>query len=173
WLGANLESGILLSIALAIAHPAQYRETRRALGYLAASPEFKEHMENWTFMFNVVTLICNRMTPGHRDRASGGRDFYDLLLTIGGDARTILKLPGLGLRLQYDSGTAAIFSGHQHLHEVSGFVEERACLACYARPAVIRWLQANHPPSPRGAATLPQGWWDLLIGQPGVRRRTV
>ncbi|VDB85621.1 unnamed protein product [Peniophora sp. CBMAI 1063] len=165
WLAANQETGILLSVALAISHPTQYQETRKALEYLSTLPDFAQHMQNWSFAFNVVTLICNRRTPAHRDRSSGGREFYDLLLTIGGGPRTMLSLPGLGLKLQYDSGAVALFSGNQHLHEVSGFLEERACIACYARAPVIRWLNANHPQPPAGRLTLPQGWWDMLMAQ--------
>ncbi|VDB98979.1 unnamed protein product [Peniophora sp. CBMAI 1063] len=173
WLAANIETGLLLSTALAIAHPAQYRETRQALGYLASLPEFNRHMQQWTFAFNAVTLICNRLTPLHRDRASGGAGFYDLLLSIGGGPRTILSLPGLGIRVQYDSGTVAMFSGHQHTHEVWGFEEERACIACYARPPVIRWLGGQNPARPTGPSTLPEGWWQALIGIPEVRRAGV
>ncbi|KZV61152.1 hypothetical protein PENSPDRAFT_593158, partial [Peniophora sp. CONT] len=169
WLAANFETGILSSIALAIAHPGQYRETRVALGHLAEMPDFEHHMKNWAFAFNVVTVIANRMTPGHRDRASGGVTFYDLLLTIGGGRRTVLSMPGLGVRLQYDSGTVALFSGYQHLHEVSEFLEERVCVACYARPPVIRWLSGKHPPAPSGSSILPHGWWELLANTPGVR----
>ncbi|VDC02772.1 unnamed protein product [Peniophora sp. CBMAI 1063] len=124
WVGANFETGLLLSTALAIAHPDQYHETRQALGYLATLPDFTNHLETWTFAFNAVTLICNRLTPLHRDRSSGGTEFLDLMLSIGGGPRTILSLPGLGVRVQYDSGAAAMFSGHQHLHEVWGFEEE-------------------------------------------------
>ncbi|VDB87286.1 unnamed protein product [Peniophora sp. CBMAI 1063] len=170
WLGANFETGLLLSTALAIAHPAQYHETRQALGYLATLQDFGRHMEAWTFAFNAVTLICNRLTPLHRDRSSGGAEFLDLLLSIGGGPRTILSLPGLGIQVQYDSGAVAMFSGHQHLHEVWGFDQERACVACYAKAPVIRWLGRRHPSPPSGSATLPEGWWQALANIPGVRR---
>ncbi|VDB84678.1 unnamed protein product [Peniophora sp. CBMAI 1063] len=163
WLGANFETGLLLSTALAIVHPAQYRETRQALGYLSTLPDFRRHTDDWTFAFNAVTLICNRLTPLHRDRASGGIEFYDLLLSIGGGPRAVLSLPGLGICVQYDSGAAALFSGNQHLHEVWGFQEERACVACYARPAVIRWLGAKHPPLPSGSNVLPDGRWQTFL----------
>ncbi|VDB91416.1 unnamed protein product [Peniophora sp. CBMAI 1063] len=169
WLAENIETGILVSVILAIVHPAQYRESRAALDFLATLPDFAHHMKNWTFVFNAVTLITNRLTPGHRDRASGGANFYDLLLTIGGDSRTVLSLPGLGIRVQYDSGAVALFSGNEHLHEVSSFGMERACVACYARPAVMRWLNAKHPPPPYGEAMLPHGWWPMLLQVPGVR----
>ncbi|KZV61565.1 hypothetical protein PENSPDRAFT_561260, partial [Peniophora sp. CONT] len=136
WVGENIELGLLISSALAIAHPEQYEATKHALASLANLEHFDRHLETWAFAFNVVTIIANRLTPLHRDRASGARELFDALLSIGGGLHTTLSLPGLGARLQYDSGTLVLMSGSIHPHEVSAFEMERLCVACYARPAV-------------------------------------
>lgn len=166
-----MELGLLVSSALAIAHPEQYRITRQALAQLSCLDDFRDHVENWTFAFNVLTVIANRLTPMHRDRASGARELFDLLLSIGGGLHTTLSLPGLGARLQYDSGTMVLLSGSIHLHEVSAFEMERLCIACYARPAVLRWLGQRHPRAPTAAGTMPTGWWEAI--QAGLDTRRV
>ncbi|VDB96111.1 unnamed protein product [Peniophora sp. CBMAI 1063] len=164
WVAGNVELGFLISAALAVLHPEQYRITRDALAELSMRDHFADHVENWTFAFNVVTVIANRVTPLHRDRASGAKELFDALLSIGGGARTALVLPGLGARLQYDSGTLVFLQGSIHPHQVSPFDYERLCVACYARPAVLRALDQRHPRAPYTADTMPRGWYEMLGG---------
>ncbi|VDB96043.1 unnamed protein product [Peniophora sp. CBMAI 1063] len=165
WVGESMELGLLLSSALAIAHPQQYQETKFALAALAADDDHREYMRHWAFAFNVITVIANRMTPLHRDRASGGRELFDALLSIGGGRRTTLSLPGIGARLQYDSGTLVLMHGSVHPHEVSPFEMERLCIACYARPAVLRQLGRQNPEAPTAEGTMPAGWWPELVSR--------
>ncbi|VDC00267.1 unnamed protein product [Peniophora sp. CBMAI 1063] len=165
WIGENIELGLLLSSALAITHPEQYYETKQSLAILASHEPHSQHLQTWTFAFNVVTIIANRMTPLHRDRASGARELYDVLFTLGGDRHTTLSLPGLGVRFQYDSGAVALFSGSTHLHHVSPFVMEHLCIACYSRPAVQAKLGRRHPQAPTVAGTMPEGWSEALWRQ--------
>lgn len=138
-------SAIIFSAALAIAHPEQYELHRRSLRKVANDPAFADLISQWAFAFNVVTVVANRSTPIHRDVLSGGRPLYDLLATFGGGPLTVLGFPGLGLRMQYDSGTIALFSGHVHPHGVSVSSEERVCLALYARRSVLHKYQLPLP----------------------------
>lgn len=130
-------TAIILSAALGVAHPEQYELTRESLRKISCDIEFADLAVQWAFAFNVVTIVANRSTPIHRDIASGGRALYDLLCTFGGGPNTVIEFPGMGLRLQYDSGTLALFSGNVHPHGVSVSEEERLCLALYARKSVL------------------------------------
>ncbi|KAG2073299.1 hypothetical protein BDR04DRAFT_1116440 [Suillus decipiens] len=66
-------SGIIISAALQVMHPDLYwarMETQVRLGKWAARYELDEmhyHLQCWTSVFNVVSIICNRRSPPHRD----------------------------------------------------------------------------------------------------------
>ncbi|KZV69452.1 hypothetical protein PENSPDRAFT_561440, partial [Peniophora sp. CONT] len=123
----------VVSAALGIAHPEQYELSRACLKKISRDPRFSDLALQWVSAFNVVTIVANRSTPIHRDTRSGGRGIMDVLLSIGGGPHTVIEFPGMGLRLQYDSRTLVICSGHVHPHGVSVSREERVCLAFYAR----------------------------------------
>ena len=144
----NLETGLLMSVAIALAHPEQYALTRASLEKLASLRHICQFIDGWAFAFNVLTIVVNREAWLHRDKMSGALALLDMLLNIGGDPGTVLELPGVGVRLQYDSGTAAIFSGHTHIHGVSRSTEERVCFAAYVRPSVHRLFGLHTPDAP-------------------------
>ncbi|KAG1870278.1 hypothetical protein DFJ58DRAFT_723175 [Suillus subalutaceus] len=62
-------SGIIISAALQVMHPDLYwagMETQVRLGVWAARYELDEmhyHLQHWTSVFNVVSIICNRQSP--------------------------------------------------------------------------------------------------------------
>lgn len=138
-------SAIIFSAALGIAHPEQYELTRRSLKKICCDPEFADVASQWAFAFNVLTIVANRSTPIHRDVGSGARPLYDLLATFGGGPNTVIEFPGMGLRLQYDSGTMVLFSGNMHPHGVSASLYERICLALYSRKSVLHKHQLGLP----------------------------
>lgn len=138
-------TAIILSAALGIAHPEQYELTRESLRKVSCDVDFADLATQWAFVFNVITVVANRSTPVHRDISSGGPSLYDLLATFGGGPNTVIEFPGMGLRLQYDSGTLALFSGNVHPHGVSVSDEERVCLALYARKSVLHKYQLPLP----------------------------
>jgi hypothetical protein len=52
-----------------------------------------------------------------------------------------LKLPGLGLSLEYGPGTVVGFSGTMLEHEVSSFEGDRVCYAYFMMDAVHEWAK--------------------------------
>lgn len=147
WVIAMSDSALVLSAILAVVHPEQFELTLKSLEALCKDESFADIAEQWAFAFNAVSVISNRETPEHRDRGSGGHGIFDLLLSIGGCSRTVLELPGIGLRLIYDSGTIVLFSGHVHLHSVSASERERMAIACYARKAIYHKFGLSLPSS--------------------------
>ncbi|KZV62304.1 hypothetical protein PENSPDRAFT_548123, partial [Peniophora sp. CONT] len=129
----HLETGCLMSAALVLAHPEQYALTRACLEKQSGLRHVCNRIHEWAFGFNVLTIVSNRETLTHRDKLSGGLEWLDELVSIGGDDTTVLELPGVGVRFQYRSGTIVLFSGHTHLHGVSASKRERVCFAAYAR----------------------------------------
>lgn len=137
-----------MSVALALTHPEQYALTRACLGQLSTLRHVCDRIREWAFGYNVLTIVANRQSLSHRDRLSGGVEWLDTLLSIGGDEDTVFELPGVGVRLLYTSGTLVLFCGHTHLHGVSASRAERVCFAAYARPSVQRQFRLHTPKPP-------------------------
>lgn len=137
-----------MSVALVLIHPEQYALTRASLQKLSRMEHICDRIRQWAFGFNVLTVVVNRKSLLHRDKGSGGFEWLDELLTVGGDEDTVLELPGLGVRFRYCSGTIALFSGNTHLHGVSASRSERVCFAAYVRSSVLRKFHIHHPDPP-------------------------
>ncbi|KZV59180.1 hypothetical protein PENSPDRAFT_595933, partial [Peniophora sp. CONT] len=142
------ETGCLMSAALVLTHPEQYAVTRACLEKQGGLRHLCHRVREWAFGFNVLTIVANRKSLLHRDKLSGGQEWLDALLSIGGDIDTVLELPGVGVRFQYTSGTIVLFCGHTHLHGVSASRSERVCFAAYGRPSVQRQWRLHSPRPP-------------------------
>jgi hypothetical protein len=158
WVRQMGESAALLSAVLAITQPDLYRLNQECLIRLSKTPELEARIREWGFAFNVVSVVLNRASPNHRDSNSGGSELFDVLCSIGGCSCTMLELPGLGVRCQYDSGSVAVFSGNLHLHSVSASEKERLCIACYVRQPVHAHVNLGTPGPVKFANLLPGGW---------------
>ncbi len=96
----------------------------------------------WGSVFNALSIITNQMTPFHRDNQSW-HSWFDLMLSIGDYPSAKLRLPGLGVSLEYKSGTLVGMSGRVLRHGVPQCEGERTCLVYYMRDKVQERLQAR------------------------------
>ena len=135
----------IMSAVLSVVQPDLYALNRECLLRLSLRPGLRKFIAPWGFTFHAVSVISNRTSPAHRDGRSGGPQYSDVLVSLGGDTGTVLELYSLGIRCRYPSGSMAIFSGHTILHGVSNSVEERVCIAGYSRPALLRSTQLGTP----------------------------
>jgi hypothetical protein len=127
---------------LQIIHLELYNAGILALTNLANNPSLVKEGEAvfailklWAIPFTGYSMISNRSTPVHRDNSSRP-EAYDLLATLGSYHSGKMKLPGLGLILDYNPGTVVALSGRIVLHEVPEVVGNRVCLAYYMRDNV-------------------------------------
>ncbi|KAG1817681.1 uncharacterized protein BJ212DRAFT_1205515, partial [Suillus subaureus] len=96
----------IISAALQVMHPDLYwarMETQVGLGKWAARYELDEmhyHLQCWTSVFNVVSIICNHWLPPHRDPKS-----FDIMTTVGMYHLVITDFMNLGIKFLYDSGS--------------------------------------------------------------------
>ncbi|KAG1722298.1 hypothetical protein EDB19DRAFT_1916732 [Suillus lakei] len=103
-------SGIIVSAALQVMHPDLYlagMETQVRLGKWAAIYELDKmhhHLQCWTSVFNVVSVICNRQTPPHRDPKCRLAAF-DIMMTTSIYHPVIMDFMNLGIKFLYDSGS--------------------------------------------------------------------
>ena len=149
WLLDLQEEFAILSAILAVAQPELYAVAREALVRLGRKhPELEQYLKVWSLMFNVISLIGNRESPGHRDQASSRPDWYDLLVSIGGGEDTVMEIASLSIRCKWPSGSVCMFSGRSLLHGVSESDWERLCIACYMRQPVLHAMGVSHPEWP-------------------------
>ena len=159
----HLETGVLMSVALVLTHPEQYALTRASLEKLAHLPVICKRIREWAFGFNVLTIVANRESYLHRDKESGGPEYIDELLSIGGNHKTVLELPGIGVRFRHASGTMALFSGNTHLHGVSRSTTERVCFAAYVHSSVHRKFRIPAPNPPSLVSSMQYVYWNSYI----------
>lgn len=132
----------LLSAVLSVIHPDLYRSGMDTMKRLHAQPDLVPALQHWTSVFNAVTVLSNRATPLHRDNHSRPQ-WYDMLTTIGPYEEAWLELPGIGLKLQYNSGTVMGFGGKVLRHGVPECRGERVCLAYYMRDKVHERMEVE------------------------------
>lgn len=142
WLDQLSESNAILNAILAVIHPSLYRAGQETLIRLRQSPKIKRQdlLSQWSSVFSGVSIICNRITPAHRDSKSR-HHWYDLLVSLGPYRDCSLSLPGLGMSLEYGPGTVVGLSGMMLEHEVCSFKGERVCYAYYMRDVVHEWAR--------------------------------
>ena len=129
-----------MSAILAVIHPELYNAGQDTFKRLRECPEIQPQdvLRRWTSVFNGVSVICNRFTPPHRD-GNSRRQWYDLLASIGRYRNCNLKLPGIGLSLEYGPGSVVGLLGGVLEHEVPHFEGERVCYAYFMRDSVHEW----------------------------------
>ena len=92
------ELAAISSTILAVTSPDLYAINRESLLRLADIQDFEGIISQWGWPCHVVSVLCNRATPLHRDRLSGHPEFMEVLFSIGGDSTTVLELKSLGGR---------------------------------------------------------------------------
>ena len=140
WLHAISESNGILSAILAVIHPKLYDAGWQAIKCLGDTPEIgtKDLLDKWASVFSSVSVISNRITTPHRD-ISSRPNWYDILVILGSYQNCDLKLPGLGISLEYGPGMVVGISGKVLEHAVPSFKGDRVCYAYFMRNNVHKW----------------------------------
>jgi hypothetical protein len=150
WLRTQIQISAIVGGILAIIHPELYSAGVEALRALKAHPRTITKGERlpavlkvWSSPFTAITAISNRDTPYHRDNGSG-HPWFDILLAVGDYQNGCLELPGLGMRLKYDPGTAVALTG-QVLQHGASCPGDRACIAYHMKSNVVEELGLSSP----------------------------
>jgi hypothetical protein len=99
----------------------------------------------WQSVYTGIGVICNRITPSHRD-SKGRPEWFDTLLNYENGGRPRFLLKDLGMDLEYSSGTVISFCGSILEHEVKSWGNgERICYANFMRESVRKYLDV--PPA--------------------------
>ncbi|KAG2029389.1 hypothetical protein BDR03DRAFT_987794 [Suillus americanus] len=98
----------IATAALRVMHPQQYWTGLQAfasLGDKAGSKELlkmSETLQYWATVFNILTIICNRETPNHRDHHSSIPEFFNILTSVGNYSNAQMSIPSLQLEVSTD-----------------------------------------------------------------------
>ena len=97
--------------------------------------------ENWQSVYSGISVICNRITPYHRD-SKGRPEWYDTLVSYSGpSACPLLSIEDIGLQLKYSSGTVVSLCGTILKHQVLSWgIGDRVCYAHFMRESVRKRL---------------------------------
>ncbi|KAG1892839.1 uncharacterized protein F5891DRAFT_986360 [Suillus fuscotomentosus] len=138
-------SGILVPAALRVMHPDLYRagiKTQVRLGAWATQYQLEDmchHLKHWASVFNVVSVICNRRSPPHRDPKCRPEAFY-IMTTAGIYHPVIMDFMNLGIKFLYDSGSMLASSCRlvrHHMHVEQG---SRIVTAWYMRDSIHNFV---------------------------------
>ncbi|KAG2127671.1 hypothetical protein DEU56DRAFT_758558 [Suillus clintonianus] len=138
-------SGIIVSAALRVIHPDLYwarMETQVRLGTWAAQyglDDMHHHLQRWTSVFNVVSIICNHWTPPHRDPKCRPAAF-DIMTTAGVYHLAIMDFMNLGIKFLYDSGSILASSCRLVRHYMNVEEGNRIVTAWYMRDSIHNFV---------------------------------
>ena len=91
----------------------------------------------WVSAFTGIAVVSNRVSISHVDR-NGSPAWYDLLLTVGSYSHAELRMPEIGLTLDYGPGAVVALCGNTLEHEVGDWgTGDRICYAMFMRKKVL------------------------------------
>lgn len=146
WMEFSNDVERFANLTLSLIHPEFFQCGLQMLQKLRTLESTKDIAGDWQSVCTAIQIICNRMTPAHRDR-KGRPEWFDFLLNYAGnDARPRFLLHDLGMDFQYSSGTGIAFCGSILEHEVNSWgTGDRVCYAHFMRESVRKRLDV--PPA--------------------------
>jgi len=147
-------SGLLASAALRVMHPELYwagLKTLLKLGNWAEEQNDEEllsRLRHWASVFNVATVMCNRITQPHRDPRCPPEAF-DIMTSIGPYGPAWMDISNFGIRLAYNSGTMVATCCRIARHAVDVNSGDRIMWAWYMRDTVHNFADVPRPPYAR------------------------
>jgi hypothetical protein len=105
-------------------HPKLYWSsfaTQLALGLWVADKnidQMGDRLREWASVFTALSIVSNQWSPLHWDPLSCPQ-WFDAMTTIGNYGVGRMKMPNLGIEIQYDPGCIAAGSGRIIRHGVN------------------------------------------------------
>jgi len=128
---------IFLNLTLSLINPGLFQTGLEMLRRMRNLDDTRDIAQLWQSVHTGIAIICNRLTPCHRD-SKGRPEWYDTLVSYSGPgALPRLSIRDLGLHLRYSSGSVVAFCGTILEHQVSSWGGgERVCYAHFMRENV-------------------------------------
>jgi hypothetical protein len=144
WLEISNDVEKFLNLALSLINPDLFQMGLEMLRRLRQLTSTKDISRQWQSVYTGIAIICNRLTPSHRD-SKGRPEWFDILLNyseIGTSPRLLIS--DIGLNLEYSGGTVVSFCGSIFQHGVESWgVGDRVCYAHFMRESVRNRLDVT------------------------------
>jgi hypothetical protein len=151
WVKISHDLERFINMTLSLINPDLYEMGLLMLRQLRQSEETKDIALQWQSVHTGISVICNRVSPSHRD-SKGRPEWYDTLMNYSGGigrhqhGRPRLLINDLGMDLDYSSGTVVSLCGTILDHEVKYWGNgDRVCYAHFMQESVRKRLQV--PPA--------------------------
>lgn len=124
-------------MTLSLINPGLFQSGLEMLRTLRDMEKTKELAGQWQSVYTGIAIICNRISPMHRD-SKGSPEWFDLLLSYSDTVDSPrLLIDDVGLDLEYSSGTVVGFCGSVLKHGVEEWgTGDRICYAHFMRESV-------------------------------------
>jgi hypothetical protein len=126
-----------INLTLSLINPDLFQSGSEMLRSLRDMENTKNIADRWQSVYSGIAVICNRISPMHRD-SKGSPEWFDILLSYSdtvGSPR--LLIDDVGLDLEYSSGTVVGFCGSVLKHGVESWgMGDRICYAHFMRESV-------------------------------------
>ncbi|KAG1901136.1 uncharacterized protein F5891DRAFT_1187832 [Suillus fuscotomentosus] len=142
--------GLLASAVMCVMHPQQYWASIRThieLGHWAASHGFEDMYQNlkhWASIYTGVTVMCNRLSPYHKDPKCPPEGF-NILTSIRSYRQAMMHLINLGIDIAYDPGVMVGYSGRLVRHGVRVDEGDRIIWAWFVRDSIHNYTRTPRP----------------------------
>lgn len=146
WMKISNEIEIFLNLTLSLVHPELFKRGLEMLHKLRELESTTQIALQWQSVYSGIAIICNRLTPAHRD-SKGRVEWYDTLVSYSSNTnRPKLLIKDLGMDLDYSSGTVVSLCGTVLEHGVRNWGRgDRVCYAHFMRESVRKRLDV--PPA--------------------------
>jgi hypothetical protein len=131
-----------LNLTLYLINPDLFRMGLEMLQKLRNLDRTKDIAQLWKSVYTGIAIICNRITPLHRD-SKGRIEWFDILSSYSESGTSPrLLIEDIGLDLEYSSGTVVGFCGSVLKHGVEAWGQgDRICYAHFMRESVRQRLE--------------------------------
>lgn len=132
------DHGQVMDAILSIIHPELFTAAQRSFEINKSKNPESSAVFAWPCSFSAMSVICNRLTPEHKDRRTD-RFWYDFLTSAGHHKEATFKTSGIGYSFDYAPGTMIALCAADIFHEVdSWYGFDRICIAHFMRKSVMK-----------------------------------
>lgn len=141
WMKNSQDLEILMNLTLSLIHPGLFKMGLDMLRKMRGLADTEKIARDWQSVYSGIAVICNRLTPSHRD-SKGRPEWYDVLVSYSGPGtRPMLSIKDLGMHLTYSSGTVVGVCGTVFEHQATSWgLGDRVCYAHFMRESVRKRL---------------------------------
>jgi hypothetical protein len=147
FLSEEMETNAVIGAIHALVHPDSFHHQfevllllSRQTGEAADNSQMKDTLDVWASPFSGINMWYNWYMMLHQHRYRTSAAVYEVFATFGTYDQCRFKIPELGRRFVYNSGSALAFAGGLLEHGLSETDGYRVSMVSYFRPKLAKQL---------------------------------